>query len=380
MIIDFDSKNNCGGSKPPVVEALSVTTNGTYNAPSGVDGYNPVEVNVPQREPVVESLSVTDNGTYTPSAGVDGYNSVEVNVLPTLESLSVTDNGTYTPSTGKDGFDSVTVDVPKEHHNVTSKNITANGIYNSEGDDVWNKVTVNVPEKTFNKASVTKEYTENGQYSIATPDGYDGISDVSVNVNVASSGGTGFDTTQLCQLQFRQNLYTVDLTGLDTSNVTSMKNMFYYCASKSLDLSHLKTSKVQEFYGMFSYSSLTTIDVSNFDTSFANSFSSMFYYCTELTLLNISNLNMSAGLYFSDMFAVCRSLTTIISDGLKLPDADFSEIGLNWCPLTVDSIIGLLNALPTTTNGYSFQIGADNIAKLSDDQKAIATNKGWTLV
>ena len=48
--------------------------------------------------------------------------------------------------------------------------------------------------------------------------------------------------------------------------------------------------------------------------------------------------------------------------------------------LTVDSIVGLLNALPTTTNGYSFQIGSTNINKLSDDQKAIATNKGWTLV
>lgn len=31
-------------------------------------------------------------------------------------------------------------------------------------------------------------------------------------------------------------------------------------------------------------------------------------------------------------------------------------------------------------NGYSFQIGSANIAKLSDEQKAIATNKGWTLI
>lgn len=31
-------------------------------------------------------------------------------------------------------------------------------------------------------------------------------------------------------------------------------------------------------------------------------------------------------------------------------------------------------------NGYSFQIGSDNIAKLSDEQKAIATDKGWTLI
>ena len=30
--------------------------------------------------------------------------------------------------------------------------------------------------------------------------------------------------------------------------------------------------------------------------------------------------------------------------------------------------------------GYSVQIGSDNIAKLSDEQKAIATNKGWTLI
>ena len=30
--------------------------------------------------------------------------------------------------------------------------------------------------------------------------------------------------------------------------------------------------------------------------------------------------------------------------------------------------------------GYSFQIGSDNIAKLSDEQKAIVTNKGWTLI
>ena len=30
--------------------------------------------------------------------------------------------------------------------------------------------------------------------------------------------------------------------------------------------------------------------------------------------------------------------------------------------------------------GYSFQIGIDNIAKLSDEQKAIATDKCWTLI
>lgn len=35
-----------GGSTPAVIESLSVTENGTYTAPSGVDGYSPVVVNV----------------------------------------------------------------------------------------------------------------------------------------------------------------------------------------------------------------------------------------------------------------------------------------------------------------------------------------------
>lgn len=35
-----------GGSEP-VISALEITENGTYNAPEGVDGYNPVTVNVP---------------------------------------------------------------------------------------------------------------------------------------------------------------------------------------------------------------------------------------------------------------------------------------------------------------------------------------------
>ena len=401
MIIDFDSKNKGGGGKEPVVEALSVTENGIYNAPSGVDGFTPVDVNVPSREPVLESLSITDNGTYTPSAGVDGFDSVDVNV-------------------------------PKEHHNVTSKSITANGVYNSTGDEVWNEVSVNVPQKTFNKASVTKEYTSNGQYSIATPDGYDGISDVNLTVNVASSGG---GTADYSDMQFKGGLTELDsakynsiqwtdlsymfsncslLTSLDvshfnTSNVTNMYGMFNRCSSlnsldvshfdtsnvtvmslmfnncsllTSLDVSHFDTSNATNMYGMFSNcSSLNSLDVSHFDTSNVTDMALMFYGCNKLTSLDLSGFNTSNVTNMINMFYRCMSLETIKCDGLQLPDINMSYISLDSCSkLTVDSIVGLLNSLPQSTHNYSFQIGQTNIDKLSDDQKAIATNKGWTLV
>lgn len=61
------------------IQSLTVTQNGQYNAPGGVDGYNPVVVNVSASEPVIQSITITKNGTYTAPSGVDGYNPVIVN-------------------------------------------------------------------------------------------------------------------------------------------------------------------------------------------------------------------------------------------------------------------------------------------------------------
>ena len=47
-----------GGSEPAVIEALEVTSNGTYTASNGVDGYSPVTVNVPQDGSPPESVFV----------------------------------------------------------------------------------------------------------------------------------------------------------------------------------------------------------------------------------------------------------------------------------------------------------------------------------
>ncbi len=67
-----------GGGREPVVQSLNVTANGTYNAPSGVDGYDPVTVNV--LSTLVEK-TITQNGTYDPADdNADGYSSVTVNV------------------------------------------------------------------------------------------------------------------------------------------------------------------------------------------------------------------------------------------------------------------------------------------------------------
>lgn len=175
---------------------------------------------------------------------------------------------------------------------------------------------------------------------------------------------------------------TIDVSKWNTSSATNMGWMFNGNNLKSLDVSNFNTSKVANMFAMFSgCRSLTRLDVSNFDTSNVLNFGRVFSYwvnvCEEL---NISGLNLTK-CKFMELTFQSSSFKVIRCDGLQLPNIDMSNIGLNYSTeLTVDSIVGLLNALPQSDKGYSFQIGATNIAKLSDEQKAIATNKGWTLI
>ena len=118
--------NGSSSGQEAIIQSLNIAANGTYTAPSGVDGYSPVVVNVPERVPVVESIDITANGTYTPNEGVDGYNSVNVQVperVPVVESKEITANGTYKPPQGVDGFNNVIVNVPSSGSSTKLKRL-----------------------------------------------------------------------------------------------------------------------------------------------------------------------------------------------------------------------------------------------------------------
>jgi hypothetical protein len=121
------------------LESLTVTANGSYWPSQGIDGWDRVTVEVPERQPVTEPLSVTANGQYEPSEGVDGFSDVTVNVperIPVTESLSVTENGTYEPSEDIDGYDRVVVNVPEPTHQTETWQFTL------DDDSVITKVVI----------------------------------------------------------------------------------------------------------------------------------------------------------------------------------------------------------------------------------------------
>jgi surface protein len=189
----------------------------------------------------------------------------------------------------------------------------------------------------------------------------------------------------------------------DTSNVDRMIAMFYKCESlTSLDLSSFNTSKVNYMQDVFSgCSNLTTINgISNFDTSNVNFISGMFYNCSKLTELDLSSWNFDNVTNMLSMFYGCSSLTslnmsncdvsnvtsmTVMLDGcsslvdFQAPKNISADLNLSTCTLlSHDSLMSIINNL-TTVTGKTLDLGATNLAKLTDEEKAIATNKGWTL-
>lgn len=64
----------------------------------------------------------------------------------------------------------------------------------------------------------------------------------------------------------------------------------------------------------------------------------------------------------------------------KLPDCSLSNTFTANNNLTHASLVNIINALPITSRGYTLGLGLTNLNKLSDEEKSIATSKGWTLV
>ena len=231
------------------------------------------------------------------------------------------------------------------------------------------------------------------------------------NSNLTNINVSNWDTSNITSLKgvfsSMPNLESVDFAEWDVSNVTTFYALFDDSRKvNTFDVRKWNTSSATNMEWMFCRTNATHIDVSNFDTSNVLNMHAMFIGNTSLIQLDVSNFDTSNVLNINTMFAyfdICEELNingwdltrctsinntfnnsnfkVIRCDGLKFPDIDMSKIGLHYSTaLAVDSIVGLLNALPQSDKGYSFQIGSDNIAKLTDEQKAIATDKGWTLI
>ena len=133
-------------------------------------------------------------------------------------------------------------------------------------------------------------------------------------VSIGSENGSlEANTNGSGMFSYLDNVDTLDLTGLDTSNMTSMSYMFYNSNSlKSINLSNFNTSKLLYANNMFNgCTSLESLDLSNFNTSKVTNFSNMFRDCQKMKEINLSNFDTSSATTFANLFHNCSSLTTL---------------------------------------------------------------------
>lgn len=264
------------------------------------------------------------------------------------------------------------------------------------------KVTV----KGYTPNVATKTITKNGTYK-ASDDDLDGYSEVEVETSGVDIND--YYLTSGSYDDIRKYIKTIPL--IDTSNVTSMYSMFYHCENL-ISIPQLNTSNVTSmsnmFYSCYSLTTIPLIDTNNvtnmshmfqdcsylttipqLDTSNVTSMDYMFYRCNNL--ISIPQLDLSKVTNVR-MFLSCRALTTLGGfQNLGMAymtnqSANYSSytLDLSTSPkLTHDSLMNVINGLyDIKTKGCNPQrliLGSTNLAKLTAEEIAIATNKGWTV-
>ena len=100
-----------------------------------------------------------------------------------------------------------------------------------------------------------------------------------------------------------------------------------------------------------------------------------FYDCRGLKTIGIPNSTKEFG---NRCFGLCSALENVVLEsGFNANGLDVSASSL----FSVDTLVSMLNALAdrTSLEAYTLVLGSVNLAKLSNEEIAIATEKNWTV-
>lgn len=208
-----------------------------------------------------------------------------------------------------------------------------------------------------------------------------------VNLSSVPVLDTSNVTNMSCMLMNCESLESIPL--FNTSNVTDISYSLYGCRSL-IEIPLLDTSNVTDVSCLLVYCrKLTTIPA--FNTSKVTSMRSMFEHCSGL--VTIPELDASNTSNLRSMFDDCTALTTF--GGLKNIGMSYDTswdandyrytLNLSDSPLlTHDSLMNVINNLydikSKGVKTQTLQLGDTNKAKLTAEEIAIATNKGWNVI
>lgn len=266
------------------------------------------------------------------------------------------------------------------------------------------------------------EYTQNAEFEVLPDEGYDGMSKVNVSVDVvvptvqASKAITitqngpieilpdsDYDVMEKVEATINVPTYNIEDTVTRSAFVSSdgtqqfipssgydaMKKLTlliyiqYSINNPGVSLAYYQQNNVPD--NIIGWELLTdgsykcaSSELKTFDKTLSslNIGSNMFLFCSSLETFSS---DLSALTEAENMFGSCFNIKDITLTGTL--DVDLNLGGTNSTRITVDSLMSVINALVDLTGQVekTQTIGSANLAKLTDEQKEIATNKNWIL-
>ena len=339
-----------------------------------------------------KSVEITENGNtiVTPDGKFNGLSKVSITTNVSLpppvyqdKTISISENTQteITPDSGYDALSKVTVNVNVPEDQWSSDLKTAI----TEGHGEWQKQlmleeyqkTANVFKNWTSIPSTDNKYKDYKYIpNLPLPSYVEGLFYRWVNIVDVPPYLDLSPYTTLNSLFRRCYSLKTFVQQEEPWNCTQAESMFNSCESLSGNVT-INAPKCIKARAMFV--SCHSVEEITLNTSPLIWYSQIFDSCALLVTIN--NLNLSEDAVYSiRAFAGCPSLTNInFAEGsvINAPDIDFN-VSVN---LTVQSLLNILNVLKDLTgmDSKTLTLGSENLNKLTDEQKMIATNKNWIL-
>lgn len=284
-------------------------------------------------------------------------NTATIKVFPELEDITLTPTTEVQEFNHPDsyGYDKITLEAIKLQNKEVTPNKEIQTLVADEGYDALSEVIVEPISEEYVKPEGILEVTENGKYDVTEKEKVN----VNVNASIDEYIFTGSGSSSNAIINRIVKIPVLNLTGNYSAN--------QLCK----DLISLK-------------------EVPELITSTTMKFQKAFSGCINLekiALLDFTKVNDING-----MISNCPKLTTL--GGFKNLGREYSitscanfinyELNLSSCTLlTHESLMNVINNLyDIKTKGCQVQslvLGSTNLAKLTEEEIAIATNKGWAV-